>query len=135
MRFLGYTVGDDSIPADPPSPELMAEMGKFVEEVAASGHLIATGAFAPIATGTVKVSLTNGEFTVTDGPFTEAKELIGGWALTEFDTVEEAIENTKRFLTIAGGGESTIRRIFGPEDFPADFDPAALAAHEAADAH
>ena len=81
MRFLGYTVGDDSIPTPPPSPELMAQMGKFVEEVSASGHLIATGAFTPIATGTRKISLADGQFTVTDGPFTEAKELIGGWAL------------------------------------------------------
>ncbi len=130
MRFLGYTVGDDSTPAGPPSPEMMAEMGRFVDEMTASGNLIATGAFAPIATGTTKVALANGEFTVTDGPFTEAKELIGGWALTEFDTVEEAVESTKRFLTIAGGGESTLRRVFGPEDFPADFDPALVAANQ-----
>jgi hypothetical protein len=134
MRFLGYTVGDDSIPTPPPSPELMAEMGKFLEEVSASGHLIATGAFTPIATGTRKISLTDGEFTVTDGPFTEAKELIGGWALTEFDTWEEAIDNTKRFLSIIGSGESTIRRIFGDDDFPPGFDPAALAANDAANA-
>lgn len=135
MRFLGYSVGDDSIPMAPPSPELMARMGQFIEEMTSSGHLIATGAFAPIATGTTKVSLRDGEFTVTDGPFTEAKELIGGWALTEFDSVAEAIEMTKQFLTIAGGGESTVRRIFGPEDFPADFDPAAMAAHDAAASH
>ncbi len=134
MRFLGYTVGDDSIPTPPPSPELMAEMGKFVEEVSASGHLIATGAFTPIATGTRKVSLSDGQFTVTDGPFTEAKELIGGWALTEFDTWEDAIDNTKRFLSIIGSGESTIRRIFGDDDFPPGFDPAALAANDAANA-
>lgn len=134
MRFLGYTVGDDSIPTPPPSPELMAEMGKFVEEVSASGHLIATGAFTPIATGTRKISLADGQFTVTDGPFTEAKELIGGWALTEFDTWDEAIDNTKRFLSIVGSGESTIRRIFGDDDFPPGFDPAALAANDAANA-
>ena len=57
MRFLGYTVGDDSIPTPPPSPEMMQAMGQFVDEMTASGHLIATGAFAPIATGTTKVSL------------------------------------------------------------------------------
>jgi len=132
MRFLGYTVGDDSIPMPPPSPELMAEMGQFIDEVTAAGHVVAAGAFAPIATGTIKVSLKDGEFTVTDGPFTEAKELIGGWALTEFDTVEEAVENTKRFLSIAGGGDSTIRRILGPDDFPPGFGPDAVASNEAA---
>ncbi len=134
MRFLGYSVGDDSTPAPPPTPDMMSEMGQFMEEMTRSGKLIATGAFAPVTGGTTKISLTGGTFTVTDGPFTESKELIGGWALTEVDSKEEAIELTKRFLEIAGGGESTLRRIFGPEDFPADFDPAALAAHQAADA-
>ena len=132
MRFLSYSVGDDSTPTAPPTPERMAEMGAFMEEYTKSGKLIATGAFAPVATGTTKVTLVDGDYTVTDGPFTEAKELIGGWALTELESKEEAIEMTKRFLEIAGGGESTLRRIFGPEDFPADFDPAALAAHQAA---
>jgi len=126
MRFLGYSVGDDSIPMGPPSPELMAQMGQFMDEMTKNGKLVATGAFAPIATGTTKVSLTDGEFTITDGPFTEAKEMIGGWALTEVDSKEEAVELTKRFLQIAGGGESTLRRIFGPEDFPPGFDPAAF---------
>jgi len=134
MRFLGYSVGDDSLQAPPPTPELMAEMGQFMDEMSRSGKLIATGAFAPVTTGTTKISLVDGNFTVTDGPFTEAKELIGGWALTEVDTKEEAIEITKRFLRIAGGGESTLRRVFGPEDFPAGFDPAAMEAHQAADA-
>lgn len=132
MRYLSYSVGDDSTPTPPPTPELMAEMGRFMEEMTASGVLIATGGFAPVATDTIKVALAGGEFTVTDGPFTEAKELIGGWALTEVNSKEEAIEMTKRFLSIAGGGESTLRRIFGPEDFPPGFDPAAVEAHQAA---
>jgi len=134
MQFLGYSVGDDSTISAPPTPELMAEMGQFMSEMTAAGKLVATGAFAPVATDTVKISLVDGNFTVTDGPFTEAKELIGGCAITEVDSKEEAIELTKRFLTIAGGGESTLRRIFGPGDFPADFDPAARAAYEAAQA-
>jgi hypothetical protein len=126
MRFLGYTLGDDSEPTAPPSPEVLTEMGQFMDEMTKSGKLIATGAFAPIATGTTKISLKDGEFTVVDGPFTEAKELIGGWALTEVDSKEDAIELTKRFLTIVGGGESTLRRIFGPEDFPPGFDGASF---------
>lgn len=128
MRFLGYSVGDDSLQAPPPTPELMAEMGEFMEEMTRTGKVIASGAFAPVATGTTKISLVGGEYTVTDGPFTEAKELIGGWALMELESKEEAVEVTKRFLRIAGGGESTIRQIFGPEDFPEGFDPAALEA-------
>jgi hypothetical protein len=111
MRYLGYTLGDDSVPMPPPSPEMMQEMGKFVEEATKTGVLLATGGLGPSAEGT-KVRYSNGEFTVTDGPFTEAKELIGGWALMEVRDKEEAIEWTKRFLTVVGGGESTVRQVF-----------------------
>jgi hypothetical protein len=111
MRFLGYTLGDPSVPIPPPTPELMEEMGKFVEEATKAGVLIATGGVGPVNEA-VKVSLKDGKFTVLDGPFTEAKELIGGWALMETRDREEAIEWTKRFLTLVGGGESTIRPVY-----------------------
>jgi hypothetical protein len=114
MRFLMYTLGDESIPIPPPTPELMADMGKFIEEATKAGVLLATGGLAPTALGS-KVTNKNGEFTVTDGPFAEAKELIGGWALCECRDKDEAIEWTKRFLAIIGDGESRIREVFGPE--------------------
>ena len=57
--------------------------------------------------------LHDGEFTVTDGPFTEAKELVGGWALMECRDKDEAIEWTKRFLTVAGDGEDRSARSMG----------------------
>ena len=114
MRFFMYEMGDDSVPGPPPTPELMEEMGKFMEEAIKAGALVATGAMAPSATGT-RVSLSSGEFRVTDGPFTEAKELIGGWALIDARDPDEAIEWAKRFRTIAGDGESHIRQVFGPE--------------------
>jgi len=60
------------------------------------------------------VRYADGEFTVIDGPYTEAKELIGGWGLMEVRDKAEAVEWTKRFLAVAGGGESTIRQVFGP---------------------
>jgi hypothetical protein len=113
MRFLAYTLGDPSTPIPPPSPEMYAEMGKFLEEATKAGVLLATGGVGPVEEA-VKVTNTDGKFTVTDGPFTEAKELIGGWALLEVRDEEEAIEWTKRFLSIAGDGESTIRQVFGP---------------------
>jgi hypothetical protein len=113
MRFLGYTLGDDSVPMPPPSPELMAEMGELVEEATKAGVLLATGGLAPTAEAT-KVTYADGDFTVIDGPFAEAKELIGGWGLLDVRDKDEAIEWTKRFLTIAGGGETTIRQVFGP---------------------
>jgi len=111
MRYLGYTLGDESVPISPPSPEMMAEMGSFVEEATKAGVLLATGGLGPSAEGT-KVSYANGEFTVTDGPFAEAKELIGGWALMEVRDKNEAIEWTKRFLSVVGEGESTIRPVY-----------------------
>jgi len=84
-------------------------MGKFVEEATKAGALLATGGLAPLDEAT-RVIHADGKFTVIDGPFTEAKELIGGWALMEVRDKDEAIEWTKRFLAIAGDGETTIRQ-------------------------
>ncbi len=111
MRFLGYTMGDPTVPMPPPTPELMAEMGEFVEEATKAGVLVAAGGLGPAAEAT-RVSYADGKFTVLDGPFTEAKELVGGWALMEVRDKDEAIEWTKRFLAVAGAGESTIRQVY-----------------------
>ena len=89
----------------------MAEMGKFMEEATKAGVIVAAGGFGPPAEGT-KVSLADGQYTVIDGPFTEAKELIGGWALMETRDKAEALEWTKRFLGVLGSGESTIRPVY-----------------------
>jgi hypothetical protein len=115
MRFFMYTLGDENAPVPPPTPELFAQMGAFMEEATKSGALLATGGFGPSSLG-ARVGLSDGAFTVTDGPFSEAKELIGGWALVQAASKDEAIEWAKRFLTIVGGGESRIRQVFGPED-------------------
>ncbi len=113
MRFLGYTLADPSIPIPPPSPEMFSQMGAFIEEATKAGVLLATGGLGPVEEAT-KVRYSDGKFTVLDGPFAEAKELIGGWALMECRDKAEAIEWTKRFLAIAGDGESTIRQVYGP---------------------
>ncbi|HEY2013515.1 MAG TPA: YciI family protein [Bryobacteraceae bacterium] len=94
-----------------PTEEDFAEMGKFIEESFQSGVLLATEGCLPSAKG-ARIRLSGGEFTVTDGPFTEAKELIGGFALIRTDSKPEAIEFTKRFLKIAGDGETEIRQVF-----------------------
>jgi hypothetical protein len=114
MRFLGYTLGDESVPMPPPSPELMEDMGKFMEEATTAGVIVATGGIAPTSMG-AKITLKDGAFTVTDGPFTEAKELIGGWALLECRDLDEAIEWSKRFISVLGDGEVRVRPVFGPE--------------------
>ena len=93
-------------------PELFEEMGKFIEEATKAGVLVATGGV--VRSTKVKVSYDGTEFTVIDGPFTEAKELIGGWALMECRDKDEAVEWTRRFLAIAGEGECRSGRFLRP---------------------
>ena len=111
MRFLGYTLASETeLPTEPPPPEMYEKMGEFVEEAVNAGVVVATGGIAPTSEG-VKISLKDGEFTVVDGPFTEAKELVGGWALMECRDKEEALEWSKRFLGVLGEGEVRVRPV------------------------
>ena len=127
MRFFCYTLGDENVPMPPPDPAEMAVMGAFIGEARTAGVLVETGGFAPTSDAVKVVYNGPGSFKVTDGPFAEAKELIGGWALIETKSKEEAVGWAKRFLAIVAipGAESRIRQVFGPDDFgPADFGPA-----------
>jgi len=113
MRFLGYTLASESdLPTEPPPPELYEKMGAFVEEAVNAGVIVATGGIAPTSEG-AKITLKDGEFTVVDGPFAEAKELVGGWALMECRDKDEAIEWSKRFVSVLGEGEVRIRPVSG----------------------
>ena len=114
MQFLVYDPNYNPEAAAPPTPELMAEMGQFMGEAIQAGALVATGALQPKGT---RLRLSGGKFTVTDGPFIELKELMGGWAVIRANSLEEAIEWCKRFRKIVGDGESEIVQVFGPEDF------------------
>jgi len=109
MRFMMIYRGVER--NAPPSEKEMADMGAFIQELAQSGKLLLTDGLKPSATG-AKVRLDRGKHTVTDGPFTEAKEVIGGFAIMRLDTMEEAVALAKRFLTIAGDGESEIREMY-----------------------
>ena len=113
MQFLVYDPNYDPEAANPPTPELMAEMGKFVGEAMQSGVLVTTGALQSKGT---RLRLSGGKFTVTDGPYIELKELLGGWAVIKVKSLDEAIEWCKRFRKIVGDGESEIVQVFGPED-------------------
>ncbi len=95
----------------PPTQQEMAEMGKLVEDWTKSGVLLASEGCLPSAKG-ARVRLSGGKFTVTDGPFTEAKEVVGGFALIQAKSKPEAIEIIKKFLKVAGDGESEIRQVF-----------------------
>ena len=112
MRFMLMTKGDESTAGGPPDEKLMAEMGKFIEEMAKAGVLLATGGLDPVGS---RIKSSGGKITVTDGPFTETKEAVVGFALIEVRSKEEAIELSKRFWAIVGDGEGEIRQVFGPE--------------------
>ena len=109
MRFL--CVYKPSKAEDvPPSQQEMQVMGAFIGEAMKSGWLIATEGCLPSASG-ARVRLTGGKYTVKDGPFTESKELIAGFAMIRAASRDEAVEYTKQFLKIAGDGEAEIRQI------------------------
>jgi hypothetical protein len=89
----------------------MAEMGKLIEAWMKSGRLLATEGCLPSALG-ARIRMTGGKFNVVDGPFTESKELVGGFALIRAASKSEAIEFTKEFLEVAGDGETEIRQVY-----------------------
>jgi hypothetical protein len=121
MRFMIIRKADASTEAgEMPSTELLEAMTRYNEELVNAGVMLAGEGLQPSAKG-ARVKFKDGKPTITDGPFAEAKELIGGWALAQTATREEAIEWTKRFLTIVGEGESNIRQVFGDEDLPPAF--------------
>ena len=115
MRFLSiWKTVETNVP---PTPEMMERMGRLIEEMTRSGELIATEGCLPSALG-ARVRKAGKKISVTDGPFTESKELIAGFALLEADSREHAIEQCKRFMEVAGDGECEIRQIYAapPED-------------------
>lgn len=120
MQFLVYDPNFDPDNAAPPTPEMMAEMGQFIGEAIQAGVVVTTGAVQ--AQGT-RLKLTNGNFTVTDGPFVELKELTAGFAVIQVNSLAEAIEWSKRFRKIVGDGESEIVQLFGPADFASHDQP------------
>ncbi|MFG1609233.1 YciI family protein [Actinoplanes sp. NPDC049265] len=106
MRYLMMSMAN----GERPDEKLFAEMAAFIEEMTAKGVLLATGGLAPEG---VVISSAGDEMTVTDGPFAEAREAVGGFALVEVGSKEEAIELGRRFRRIVGDGTSVIQQVFG----------------------
>jgi hypothetical protein len=114
MRYMSIF---KSIERDtPPTQQEMAAMGALIEETMKTGELIETGGLLPSKTG-FRVRSSSGKITVTDGPFTEAKEVVGGYAIVEAKSNEEALAMTKRFLKVAGDGECEVRPMHEMDDF------------------
>src|SRR5207249_9091385 len=125
MRFMIIVKDDKNSEAGVlPSEKLLTEMGKFNEELVKAGVMLAGEGLHPSSKG-ARVKFSGDKRTVTDGPFTEAKELIAGFWLWQVKSKEEAIEWVKRCPNPMPGTESEIeiRQVFEAEDFGAEFTP------------
>src|SRR5262245_44611126 len=117
MRYM-IMVKSKENPACAPPPSLMEGLAALGQEAVKKGVLVEMGGLMPTVTG-AKVRVAGGEMMVTDGPFSEAKEVIGGYAVYELPTKQDAIYWTERFMQLhldhwpGWEGESEIRQVFG----------------------
>ncbi|HEV3237137.1 MAG TPA: YciI family protein [Gemmataceae bacterium] len=121
MRFMMLVKSAEN--KGPPPKGLMDAMAQIAEEAVKAGTMVHSGGLAPTALST-RVRLSRGQLTTIDGPFTEAKEVIGGYAVLDYKSKQEAIEGAQHFMELhkihwpGWEGETEIRQVFGPEDFP-----------------
>lgn len=101
----------------PPTPEQMAAIGKFGQEMTEAGVLLMTGGLVRPTKGT-RIQLTAGKFSITDGPYAETKELIDGFALIRANSMAEALDHARRFMSIAGEGEGEVLQVFDAAEIP-----------------
>ncbi|MBN1239690.1 MAG: hypothetical protein JXB36_14395 [Gammaproteobacteria bacterium] len=99
MRFMMFIKHAENFTMEDVPQSLFEAMGKFVEEGMKSGALIDTAGLQPTARGK-RVRLSGGKITKHDGPFTETKEVVGGYALVQYDTYEEALDMAERFMDV-----------------------------------
>jgi hypothetical protein len=121
MRFMMIVKHAEKQGAPP--KELMDAIGKLAENETKTGRMVGTGGLASTALG-ARVRLSGGKVTTTDGPFTEAKEVIGGYAQFEFKTKEEAVASAVGFMELhkkhwpGWEGETEVRQMYEPGEFP-----------------
>ena len=108
MQFFVYFTRKEDEPMMPPSPEGMAKMGKFMEESFKSGKIVATGQLPRKIT---QIVLEKGNFSVTDGPFIEGKEIVPGFTIINTDTKEEAIGWAKKLRECMGDGKLKMAKL------------------------
>ena len=128
MRFM--TIITEPETDTPPSQEEMEAMGQLIEEMSNAGVLIRVDGLQHSSRG-ARIRITNdGKFSVTDGPFTESKEVVGGYAIIDVPSKADAIEWTKKFLRVIRRGTSEIREMHAEAAF--DVDPTQPSLHNAA---
>lgn len=121
MRYLMMVMGDKDYEAGrPPSPELMTGMAKLTDEMVRAGVLLAAEGLQPTSQG-MRLKVSRGTLAVTDGPFTETKELIGGYAIVQANSKAEALQLANRFVEVHRQAGITdldmeIRPLFDPAD-------------------
>ena len=121
MQFMMLVKSTEN--SGPPPKALMEAIGKMAEEATKAGLMLLSGGLAPTAMSS-RVRVSQGKLTTTDGPFAESKEVVGGFAVFEFNSREEAIESAVNFMELhkqhwpGWDGETEVRQIFGPEDYP-----------------
>lgn len=119
MKYLSFIRHSESYRATPPPAALLEAMAKFVARTKQEGALVDTGGLLPSKDG-ARVRLASGKISVTDGPFTESKEIIGGWAIIEASSKAKAIEVATEFMELHRQhwpefeGESEVRPMFDP---------------------
>ena len=116
MRYLSMIRIDENT-GQVPSEQLMTDMGKLIEELTQAGSLIRTAGLRPTSEG-MRVRIRRGKLTTIDGPFTETKDVIGGYAILEAPSMDAAVALTKRFLEVHGDEwdiECEVRQLDGPE--------------------
>ena len=123
MRFMMMVKHPEGKNSGPPPKALMDAMEHVIQEAVKNGNMVITGGLAPTAQSN-RVRLSGGKISVIDGPFTETKEVVGGFAIMDFKSKEEALKAAKDFMDLhrqhwpGWEGESEVRQMFGPEDFP-----------------
>ena len=110
MKILSIMTIDPSVNSEPPTGDEMNRMGEFVAEMKNKGVLIDTGGRMPDMVE-LTVARTNGKTTVTDGPFTEGKEVVGGFALMDVKDRDDAIAITNRFLDLVGNATCHLHEV------------------------
>jgi hypothetical protein len=120
MKFMMLVKHGEN--SGPPPKELMDAIAKLSEEAVKDGTMLGSGGLGPTAQST-RVRVSGGKLTVIDGPFAEAKEVVGGYAQFEMKSKQEAIDGAVRFMELhrkhwpGWEGETEVRQIFGPECF------------------
>ena len=132
MRFMIIRKADrDTEAGTMPSQELLADMIRYNEELLKAGVLLAGEGLQPSSKG-ARIKFSRGKPTITDGPFTEAKELIAGFTMIQARSKEEALEWVKRWPSSDGNGETELelRQVFEADDFGLEFTPELRAQEE-----